>query len=335
MAKNHPQPFSFAPASLSGGTPEAGKPLRPRSPKKPNQIDATKCPQKSNPPHCHRGVTQTPSSRHARVQTSLTVTEINTPSTPQPSAMGRRILARGAARSHYTARLASTPEDVKAAQTLRFFVFNLELEEGLESSFLTFRDEDDFDAACDHLLVECEGEVVGTYRMQTGPKAALHRGYYSAQEFDLTPFEPIRDRVLELGRACVHQEHRNLHVLSLLWRGIAAYARQHSCQYLLGCSSLTSQIPAEGWGLYHQLAPNHLAPEPLRTRPLPAWECPPPSEDAPQLPRVKAPKLLNAYLSLGAKICAPPALDREFKTIDFLTLLDLENLPPSAATFLG
>ncbi len=39
------------------------------------------------------------------------------------------------------------------------------------------------------------------------------------------------------------------------------------------------------------------------------------------------PKLLRAYLSLGAKICGPPALDREFKTIDFLTLLDLRTVP--------
>jgi putative hemolysin len=42
---------------------------------------------------------------------------------------------------------------------------------------------------------------------------------------------------------------------------------------------------------------------------------------------VKIPKLLRAYLTRGAKICGPPALDRQFKTIDFLTLLDLETMP--------
>jgi putative hemolysin len=40
--------------------------------------------------------------------------------------------------------------------------------------------------------------------------------------------------------------------------------------------------------------------------------------------------LLRAYLTIGAKICGPPALDREFQTIDFLTLVDLEKLTPSA-----
>jgi len=51
---------------------------------------------------------------------------------------------------------------------------------------------------------------------------------------------------------------------------------------------------------------------------------------------VQPPKLLRAYLSIGAKICGPPAVDREFKTIDFLTLLDLERISPTArARFLG
>lgn len=48
------------------------------------------------------------------------------------------------------------------------------------------------------------------------------------------------------------------------------------------------------------------------------------------------PKLLRAYLSIGAKICGPPAFDREFKTIDFLTLLDLRQLPEAVRNhFLG
>ena len=59
-------------------------------------------------------------------------------------------------------------------------------------------------------------------------------------------------------------------------------------------------------------------------QPLPALACP-----LEQLARKspKVPKLLTAYLSLGAKIAGPPAIDREFKTIDFLTFLDLDALP--------
>ena len=44
----------------------------------------------------------------------------------------------------------------------------------------------------------------------------------------------------------------------------------------------------------------------------------------------KVPKLLKTYLAIGARIAAPPAWDREFRTIDFLTLLDLNLLSAAA-----
>jgi putative hemolysin len=242
--------------------------------------------------------------------------------------MGDRILARSEARSHYVLRLASSEKDVQAAQTLRFLVFNLELHEGLDSSYATCRDADPFDEVCDHLLVEdtrCQ-EVVGTYRLQSGLTARRRLGYYSEQEFDFTPFEGRRSRIIELGRACVHADHRNLAVLGLLWKGISAYAREHGGRYLIGCSSLTSQDPATGASMYADLERSYLAPAEWRTTPQPQYCCPlDTTADRPP----KVPKLLLAYLSIGARICGPPAIDREFKTIDFLTLLDLEDLPRS------
>jgi putative hemolysin len=243
-------------------------------------------------------------------------------------ALGDRVLARGKAENHYAARLASSVEDVRAAQTLRFLVFNLELNEGLEQSFATLRDADPFDEICDHLLVEDRrtGEVVGTYRLQTGPVAAQNLGYYSAQEFDLSPFEGLRPQVIELGRACVHSQHRNLTVLSLLWKGIASYARARGGRYLTGCSSLSSQDAAVGAAVYSDLSHRFLIEEPLRIQPLPELACP---LDTLAVNYQRPPKLLSAYLSFGAKICGVPAIDREFKTIDFLTFLDLDALAPS------
>jgi putative hemolysin len=226
----------------------------------------------------------------------------------------------------YATRLARDASEVRAAQALRFSVFNLELNEGLAESLATGLDADPFDEVCDHLLVEHvpTGEVVGTYRLQTGLTAAEMRGYYSEQEFDFHPFEPIRAELIELGRACVHQQHRNLVVLGLLWKGIANYARERGGRYLCGCSSITSQDPAVGASAYADLYRIHLVEPQWRTRPLPAFDCPLDqlAEEPPKIP-----KLLRAYLSIGAKICGPPALDRQFKTIDFLTLLDLHAMP--------
>lgn len=248
------------------------------------------------------------------------------PASTNELSMGDRILARGGTPQLYASRLASNAEEVRAAQALRFLVFNIELNEGLEQSFATCLDADPFDEVCDHLLVEYlpTHEIVGTYRLQTGQTAASKRGYYSSQEFDFAPFEPIRGELIELGRACVHSEHRNLAVLGLLWKGIAAYARERSGRYLIGCSSLTSQDPLVGASMFGELSRKHLAPESLRTQPRQEFACPL-EKLAPQTPKV--PKLLAAYLSIGAKICGPPAIDREFKTIDFLTLLDLKSLP--------
>lgn len=226
----------------------------------------------------------------------------------------------------YQLRLATADADLIATQRLRFDVFNLELNEGLDSAYLSGLDRDRFDAACDHLIVEdmrC-GEVVGTYRLQTGQLAAAHHGYYSEQEFDFAPFESIRCELVELGRACVHRDHRKLSVLNLLWRGIVRYTSERGARYLVGCSSLTTQDIALGHAMFERLRGRHLVEVRFRTQPLPSHALPPAQHDAECEP---PPRLLRAYLALGAKICGAPAIDREFKTIDFLTFLDLGALP--------
>jgi len=231
--------------------------------------------------------------------------------------------------AQYTIRLAHNRDEIRAAQALRYQVFNLELNEGLESSHATGLDEDPFDAVCDHLLVEHlpTNQIVGTYRLQTGENAALYRGYYCAQEFDFAGFEPMRLQIIEVGLDCVDQHHRNLVVLGMLWKGIADYATLHGGGYVLGCSSITSQDPAVGAAAFANMSGKHLAPPEWCTRPLPAYDCP--LTHLTTEP-VEIPKLLRAYLTLGAKICGPPALDREFKTIDFLTLVDLAKMPALA-----
>ena len=141
------------------------------------------------------------------------------------------------------------------------------------------------------------------------------------REFDFAPFEAMRGQLVELGRACIHRDHRNFAVLNLLWKGIAAYAQAHGARYLVGCSSLTSQDAREGAAAYRQLS-RHLAPPAWRTRPTPAFDC---TQDPGDTPPPRIPRLLSAYLALGAGICGPPALDREFRTIDFLTWLDVQT----------
>ena len=250
----------------------------------------------------------------------------------------------------YRLRLAETQEDRDAACRLRFKVFNIELNEGLKSSYQTGLDADHFDIFCEHLLVEDKLEanparrVVGTYRMQSGDTAARNLGYYSEQEFSFASYEPLRAGILELGRASIDREHRTPEVLTLLWRGIAQYASDMGLRYLIGCSSLNSKDPAVGWQVYRQLERYRVSPE-FETEPTLAYACPiepagahtqlsPQTEDmslrTPPPTEDKVPKLLKTYVAIGARICGPPAWDRDFGTIDFLTLLDLRLTSRSA-----
>src|SRR5512135_1584443 len=163
----------------------------------------------------------------------------------------------------YSLRMAQCAEDCDTAYRLRFKVFNIELGEGLESSYETGLDSDEFDRFCEHLLVEDKAtrRIVGTYRMQSGESAARNLGYYSGQEFHLALYDPLRSGILELGRASIDREHRTPEVLTLLWRGIAQYATDMGLRYLIGCSSLNSQDPAEGWQIYRQLEQYRVAGE--------------------------------------------------------------------------
>lgn len=230
----------------------------------------------------------------------------------------------------YAVRFALDAEDLRAAQRLRFEVFNLELREGLMDSYKTGLDKDSFDADCHHLLVidESANAVVGTYRLMTSELVGRDQ-LYTASEFDLAG---IPDLVVghgaEVGRACVAKDHRNGRVLQLLWRGIARYLDWNDKRYVFGCCSVPTldateianvslKLAREG----HLHARYHAAVRPLlraanaEVKVLASATTP-------------LPPLFNSYLRLGAKVCGGPALDREFSVTDYFVVLDLRDVEP-------
>ena len=229
----------------------------------------------------------------------------------------------------YEVRFAQTAGELDAVLKLRFEVFNLELGEGLDESYATRRDRDEFDAVCHHLMVveRATGAVVGTYRMQNSGMAERYRGFYSNIEFDLSTFpEAVIRNSVELGRACVALEHRNTQVLFLLWKGLALYVATQGKRYLFGCSSLTSQDPQEGLATMRYLEDRgHVHPD-FRIEPQPGFACYDETLELDPEFKVKLPKLFRIYLRHGAKICGPPVIDRQFKTIDFLVIFDVEAM---------
>lgn len=228
----------------------------------------------------------------------------------------------------YRLRFARTAEDIDRLLALRFEVFNLELGEGLDESYDTGRDTDDFDASCHHMLVErTDGTMIGTYRMQTAAMAARGRGFYSAIEYDLDALpRGVLDQSVEIGRACIHRRHRKRTVLFLLWQGLARYVVHNRLRYLFGCCSLTSQDQADGIRLYRQLlAAGKVRPD-LDVPALEHARCEAPPETVEKGPDVEIPPLFATYLRYGALVCSRPAIDRDFKTIDYLVLMDTATL---------
>ncbi|HEV2764485.1 MAG TPA: GNAT family N-acyltransferase [Pyrinomonadaceae bacterium] len=229
----------------------------------------------------------------------------------------------------YVVRLVRTPGELDAVLRLRFEVFNLELAEGLDTSFLTGRDEDEFDATSHHLLVleRSSGQAVGTYRLRTSEADVEARGFYSAGEFNLACLPPqVAGDSVEIGRACVAREHRNTQVLFLLWRGLAAYLRHSRKRYFFGCCSLAGADAREGLRVLSFLERGgHMHPA-FYVPPRAGFGCdtdgdPIRYDGEPELPR-----LFRSYLRFGAKVCGPPALDRAFKTTDFFVIFDADRM---------
>lgn len=229
----------------------------------------------------------------------------------------------------YTVRLAESWEEVELALKLRFEVFNLELDEGLPQSYINMMDEDEFDKQFHHLLVieNATDKVIGTYRVQDSEMAEKGHGFYTASEFTISlfPFEVIFNGI-ELGRACIHKEHRNGRVLFLLWKAIAKYLVITEKRYLFGCCSLTSQSTEEAWMVFNYLTRSGHLHQSLNIPVEPTFQCP--GRVVSNQPEIELPKLFQLYLQIGAKVCSSPAIDRTFKSIDFLILLDLKTIKP-------
>ena len=239
----------------------------------------------------------------------------------------------------YSLLLSTDATLVEAAQRLRFDVFTstpgFTLPAGRQTGEFGQRDGldvDRFDEYCDHLLVRDDdtGELVGCYRMLAPAGAIAAGGLYTATEFDLRSFDPLRPSLVEMGRAVVREGHRNGGVVLLMWAGILAYLDQYGYDYVTGCVSVPIGDNADGdvpgsqlRGVRDFIRSRHAAPPQYRVRPhRPVLVDGKTIDDiAPPL-RPSVPALMRGYLRLGAQVCGEPAHDPDFGVGDFCVLLD-------------
>lgn len=232
-------------------------------------------------------------------------------------------------RGRYVARLARTSEEVDAALKLRFQVFNLELSEGLPSSFLTGRECDEFDLTSHHLILidRLYSHVIGTYRLQTYEMAKTIQGFYSSREFDLNTLPlDVLTNAIEIGRVCIAKAYRNSRALLLLLRGLALCLMQNNKRYVFGSLSLATQDPMEAGRIFDQLSSEgHLHSE-LTITPKTGFKCFWYRMPEGRRSQVEISSWCRICLRFGTKLCGPPAINRQFRTIDFPVFLDVQQL---------
>lgn len=220
-------------------------------------------------------------------------------------------------------------DEVREAQRLRYDVFANEMGARL-STPLAGHDMDLFDDFCEHLIVRdaATRQVVGTYRVLTPAQAQRVGSTYSDTEFDLTRLRSLRSRMVELGRSCVHPEHRHGGVIMALWGALAEFMVRNQLDTMIGCASIpmlhngvvSGDTAASIW---RQVSQTHLAPIEYHVRP----RLPLPVERLDASLPVEPPALIKGYLRLGAKVLGAPAWDPDFNTADLPMLMRIADLP--------
>lgn len=223
--------------------------------------------------------------------------------------------------------LAAEPSAVREAQALRYRVFGEELGAKLKSEYAGI-DCDEFDEACQHLLVRetRSGRIVGCTRLLDDAGARRVGRFYSEGEFELAPIKALPGRLLEVGRTCIAAEYRCGAAIAVLWSGIASFIRLHAIDYLFGCASVPlGDRDVQAAAIYNRLRREALAEPRLQVRPRLPLLTVNTDDDVLDAP---LPALLKAYIHLGALVCGEPCRDPDFGVADVLMLLDVTRLNP-------
>jgi putative hemolysin len=224
---------------------------------------------------------------------------------------------------------AKHQDEVREAQRLRYDVFAKEMGARLPVT-MADHDIDLFDDYCEHLLVRDpqSGAVIGTYRMLTPAQAKRAGGTYSDTEFDLTRLRFMRERMVELGRSCVHADHRHGGVILALWGALFEFMSRNQLDTMIGCASIpmlhngmiSGDVAASVW---RQLQTEALSSVEFHVRP----RLPLPIEELNSQLKVEPPALIKGYIRLGAKVLGAPAWDPDFNTADLPMMMRVGDLP--------
>lgn len=235
-------------------------------------------------------------------------------------------------RGRYQARLAGTPQDVHAAQRLRWLCFiarNGVTDDGHQI------DADALDAECRHMLIEevQTGALVCCFRFLPLSGGSEIARSYSAQFYNLAALERFDGPMVEMGRFCIHPDRRDPDIIRTAWAAMTRYVEEGGIEMLFGCSSFVGTEPEDHAEAFAMLKERHLAPR--------RW-----------WPRVKAPKvfrfaralrlrkpdprramngmppLLRSYLAMGGWVSDHAVVDPVLRTMHVFTGVEIRAIPP-------
>jgi putative hemolysin len=247
------------------------------------------------------------------------------------------------------ARLATSEDEISAAQALRFRVFYEELGATRQKAHdLDRRDADRFDEICDHLLVfdtalpgPSARQIVACYRLLRQETADATGGFYSADEFE---FDSLIARhpslnFLELGRSCVLPAYRSKRTIELLWQAIWAYVKHHGIDVMAGCASFRGTIPAAHAEALSFLSQNCTGLDDWAVRAVcsryASMDLMPAEAINAKTALTAMPPLVKGYLRLGAKFGEGCVVDHDFGTTDVFVVLPVSAISERYITYYG
>ncbi|MCG8438735.1 MAG: GNAT family N-acetyltransferase [Pseudomonadales bacterium] len=226
--------------------------------------------------------------------------------------------------TRFVAYFTRSRREILRVQRMRYRIFSQEYGASFSAPFGLDRDR--YDKHCLHLVVKDtrNGEIVGYTRVLPGDRLNRTGGFYSSGEFDLSMLRHLDGRLAEIGRTCIHPEHRSGAVITVLWARLAQYMIDNDVRYLLGCASIALSEGYNVAGVQQRINEKHLSASRHRVIPhLRLHKLPGDSTEA----NAKMPPLLKAYVRMGAQICGEPCWDPDFNCLDFFVLMDVNDLP--------
>ena len=212
------------------------------------------------------------------------------------------------------------PALVRGARALRHRVFVAERgaaegsQQGLEGG--------PADDGCDHAVVhDPEDPAAGPIAT-----ARFHLGScWTGREFDLSVLHARGIRLAEIGRTCVHPDHRDGIAAMVLFAGVVGALRGMGADAIVGAASFHGRDPTAHMDALRALRAAALAPP--EWRPVPRGPGAVRVEGhAPRLAMAGVPPLIKAYLRAGAWVGEGACVDAAFNVVDVCVVLDMARL---------